>query len=910
MLNRSNYPWCIALGVALLFCLPGPASVQANDKARVAAAPLLISCGDKSPPIQIRRFFVGVGKIVATPPQKMGTASRVELPLQIWYETNDQPGVGVPSYLVPRPQDPRIKAPPTAFGFFCGNLELTKVNDLYPKLAFTGPSEAIERLLSIVTRADLPQGARGNALSSSPTSVTYSPWPSDSGSSLTSLIESYFSKIEGTPSQLLDSVATDFQIEVLVGDLLVRKVDWSVSRKTFVPAGPGSPPSGETTARKEREATPDVAVEAQPQTRADIALPLGPAAVTVLAALRSVPDAVKTHGYCRGASFNDAGIVLQSCETAADGRVPVTIKGFKRLSISPGDQTAISRLETSPFEVPYPPAWKVPTNQLVRVQSFPLSAFAQGNATTVALDQGIRGCEAKVALSINDVISETVNVPSPPCVMIGLQFPKELLPTTLMPRITKGCRIEGSAAPVNVNREGKAQCWLREGGKGEIVVEWASGFQPITLKFDRPPATSEGLSIPRGELLDRLRPKWPYAGTGPFDAAGAVPPFAAQSATYQLDRERKCGDAVSIGQKTQAGSLPTLAEASCKSLPTHLSTTFKRQSGANTVPAEAFKDTISDLTQIGDANIQRDISTAKVPLDVRFTTAAQGDIEQRFAVSIRDQFSVILKVFEGDASCTPLASGKTVAISNVAAVQEKWPARAVLVDRIDNEPISDCAIAKVEQDKAGPFLAFAFKPVRAVGKRRVVVVSPSREFLVHAEQTVLDALRGLVDNLANAEKQGKALTPVTVFYVEPNGAYRLAFTGEQAALNPAETKERIVTRLPKFSPVTPLIGNLRHLPELKGLDGVVDQMLFIMDGGTFESADLDALARIKLDLDRQRANGLAMVLTSDVCDQWKRHIGDFSCISLSRANSEKDRREQLAAAVLSLAQRAGATPPK
>ncbi|MBV6486922.1 MAG: hypothetical protein GHHEDOFH_00859 [Pseudorhodoplanes sp.] len=612
------------------------------------------------------------------------------------------------------------------------------------------------------------------------------------------------------------------------------------------------------------------------------------------------PGLIVTFGYCNDPKKQGSGYFFL-CTPAADGKVPLRIRGFKDVSISQVEAAIDDRLEVAGFRNPYPPSWGRGSTDFVDVPSGRLSELL---SRSFDIDQGIRGtttCVDKTKpIDVAAILNHAISFPEPPCHRYEIVFQGGL--TSPSAQIRAGC-LAGAEISVPV-RNGRVSCWYSRHQPASITLklDLLPGFGQIVQPLGRDAVSQGTINLTFDQLARALVPIWPYNGPSLseiFYASGEAPRYFPEALEYTDNAGRRCSP-VSPVPTIGSGKfeMATLADAGCNFVPSKAKITFKQvASGPNSPPSEAFVASYFDEYTIADTRPRgiAKLDDLKIALPAGFSPADGSDYNKKFGTGAGNSSWPGVYVFRGE--CTRPTEGRFINFREIKG-EFKWPLSAAVFDGKIEEPLTICAPAKITKDGGSkPFFTFKLEGTRAVGPRRVIVIANSQGFAKQAGTVpaLQEALGRLVDAAYEAYKSGAPLSPITVYSVDGQDNYKLLFTGEQAAIKRDQTKRQIGERLDRAATATPDFQSITFQPEVKGN---LEKVIFVMDGSLVSQNNKAQLALLANQLTRNNPGNLAFYVTSNSCDEWRRDAREFDCFQLGA--SQPARRDMLANAFLPL----------
>lgn len=567
-------------------------------------------------------------------------------------------------------------------------------------------------------------------------------------------------------------------------------------------------------------------------------------AVLQQARLDKDPTLFDTFDYCGPhLTLMPGGAYRLSCTLRLDRKLPIHIRGFKELLISPEGPPLDELLEVSGFSNPYPVNWKRPQTEFVTVQPGPLRKVL---GQQIPLSQGVTGCPAEIAgLSIENIVTGTLPFPPQPCTDYDISFLQiQLSPNAV---VMSGCIPGlGEASPLPI-KNNSVTCWARTGQSEatNVRAHLIDGFNIVDLPFQagRPLGSEYTLD----KLAELLRPQWPYAPG--LVEAGERPGYVARSVTYTSDNGTSCSGPIDP-PVNGVFKLPTLSAAGCSQLPRKMTVAFEQDSNAaqdgGVAPTLAFRQRFEDTVELATLSAGSraiPLDQLKLLLPVQFSAEEARTFNTQFGTEAGNRQWPGVYVFkQGD--CTNKRGGEYIPFNGPSQKTFTWPIKAAVFDP-GEEALTQCARAVVHGVQNGaPYLTFDLKGSRAVGPRRAIVISMSSNLASHGGVKALqDGLRAFVEQISGEVARGARLSPINVFVTTGSGDFRQLFSGEMAALDKDKVKSLLEQQQENVAPVTPDFKQLRFLPELrKDSNENFDHVTFVMDGSDVPPDDVDFLA--------------------------------------------------------------------
>jgi hypothetical protein len=578
------------------------------------------------------------------------------------------------------------------------------------------------------------------------------------------------------------------------------------------------------------------------------------------------------------------GAYRLNCTLLPDRKLPIRIRGFKELLITPDGLPLDDLLEVSGFSNPYPTNWKRSRTEFITVQSGPLHNVLGQH---IPLSQGVTGCQTEIAgLSIENIVMGTLPFPQRPCTDYEISFPQvQLSPNAA---VTGGCIPGlGEASPLLI-KNNNVTCWARTGQPEatNVRAHLIDGFNDVELRIS---AGSEHREFAFDELANLLRPQWPYAPG--LVEAGERPGYVARSVTYMSDNGTSCSAPIDP-PVNGVFKLPTLSAAGCSQLPRRMSVAFEQDQNAQdsgVAPVAAFKPSFQDPVELAALNAGGrtvPLEPLKVPLPIQFSAEDARIFNAQFGTEAGNrQFPGVHVFRQGD--CTNKHGGEYIAFNGSSQKTFTWPIKAAVFDP-GEEALTVCATAVVGGVQSGgaPYLTFALKGSRAVGPRRAIVISMSSNLASRGGVKALqESLRTFVDQISGEVAHGARLSPINVLITTGSGDFRQLFSGEMAALDKDKVKSLLEQQQENVAPVTPDFRQLRFLPELrKDSNENFDHVTFVMDGSDVPPDDVDFLAGLANRLHDPDAIKLMIIGN---CQPWMQQNQSVKCAQLPSDVSQR-----------------------
>ncbi|MGD9925167.1 MAG: hypothetical protein AB7V13_27530, partial [Pseudorhodoplanes sp.] len=592
------------------------------------------------------------------------------------------------------------------------------------------------------------------------------------------------------------------------------------------------------------------------------------------------PGVLDTFGYCervRDAHVTPGVFDLERCVVDAAGRIPAKIRNLEPFIIDVGKFQASTPtildklLTTSGYSVPYPVEWGMPAASRVEISAGKLVKILE---QPIAIVQwGLPGCQAIATPTLDNVLKETFSFPENPCFAYDVALPTVFYGAT-PPIAVDGC-MPGSTNPVDAV-DGKIRCVVTtnevKSGKKRISLVWSEGFEQIVLELPIGAKRSTRLEVTKENLADILR----ASDVELMAPRPGEPTYKPVEVLYRVGKEA-CGKGVPLSEKV---GMPSLREAGCVQLPSSIEFTMeldKERTNAD-VPLEAFETRVRHTLVLADKGKSAPFqaSRARRSLPVAFSPERQ----QRYSRQYSEATDLLVKgarIFN-DAGCTQQSGDRSVELfarpSGKAGYQ--WPVWARVLDN-DGQPLTNCAKAVIENGTAGLYLTFDFVSTRAVGRRRVVILARSRDFMNKRgmPKALNNALSRFLEVAKQAYERGAPLSPIDFMIVSEDGTMRRIFTGEQTVLEP-ESVQASLASLDRTGPKVPDLSLLRLQPETKD----AERIIIVMDGSLTTARNASELRLLGSDLSVRQGSGLQFFLSSDSCELWTPHSPQLICVDV------------------------------
>jgi hypothetical protein len=554
------------------------------------------------------------------------------------------------------------------------------------------------------------------------------------------------------------------------------------------------------------------------------------------------------------------------------GKVPLKFGNLSWVDVDPQETLADNRFRFADLYRPYPGKWLF--KQRSAYISVPASELALGIGKSIDLSQGVPGCSQDYKLKLKDLyLGRFDELPEPPCQTYKVVAVN--VPAGLSIRLRKGCMLSSESVPLD--SEG-AICVSKKTAPAArtsalavpptLSVEVAFGFDVVDVTVRPEEIVSGSFGIDIGQLIGKLSFPWPFASRTPMDQfANEAPRYEASSIKLIAANGQSCGELrVERPAANALPRVPKLADFGCTGIPAKADILFVKAGETRGVPSAAFIDDRVIQVTIGQTPPAVRLEELKKELDIRFTTASGQDYDGRLGSGVRNAFTGP-HLFGGE-NCG--SRGESIGpipfiADNGPPRKARYPLYAMMFDR-NSEALTRCAKSKVESDDRGAFLTFEFEESRAAGPRRLIVVAAGQQ-MINANRAMRKAietsLAGLVDSIDAAKKRGARLSPINIMFVRGDGVFEEVAKGEEAAFDPATTKQTIFSRQTNVTPETPDLILFERMPQAKDFDRII----IIMDGTTAGQTDRAGI-RVVQDWAGNLNRKVILLMTSASCPQW------------------------------------------
>jgi hypothetical protein len=629
------------------------------------------------------------------------------------------------------------------------------------------------------------------------------------------------------------------------------------------------------------QVTPGQPVQPQPAQAAQVAPVAGGGLKDYLLKLDSPefaqvgPDQVRHFGYCRTAVAKvetkspSTTFKLTGCQPTSAGTIPVKLPGFDVLWIDGGGAAVDARLRVSAVEsLPYPSAWK--SDRFARLRGGSLAELQQ-KKIEVSIESQFPECSARHSLTFKEVLALENG---------GLDIPR----TCQDFDVTTSAAIAAARAAVISGCNGTRRvvfqqptinCWRSAVSRDptEIMLDLV-GFDPIKVALSTSDIESGRVAVSESQILATLKPKLTL---GRATEAG-LPSYKPTNVQFMNERVA-CGDLVDW-----TGKMPTVGEARCTQLPNQIRVRFAIDTEAverEKLPRRAFQQTL-ERTYLLDGQPMRPFALTEIAreLPVRFVGDKAREYDRIFGQAFANEMNSGVFLYQASIThpdaCDPIERARNERFvrfvpdrddTNRPALRMRWPLTARVVDK-DRRALAQCAVGVVQGSDNDPYWTFELKPARAPGKRKLVVIAISPDFIAGSQgvsrQTALkQSLQQLVDRLADNLKKNGQLAPMDIYTVIGADDFVPLFTGEEAAMEPQRAKTRLTDALTATSSNVPDITKFENLMDVKGMS----DLIVVMHGGTSMPArdSLYALEALAVRLGKANAR---LLLSAENCPKW------------------------------------------
>lgn len=587
------------------------------------------------------------------------------------------------------------------------------------------------------------------------------------------------------------------------------------------------------------------------------------------------PESIRHFGYCtavvKAETTNPTTFRLSGCQPTASGTIPIKLPGFDVVWIDNGGAAVDSRLQVSAVDtMPYPLAWK--TERFARIPRGSLANLLLGRLE-VSLDGHFPDCSRRLPLTVKDVLAlESAGLTiQPACQEFELTASPAIAARAT---VTAGCQ---GTRRLNLHQS-IVRCWrpIASPDAVEIALE-LPGFELIKIPVSAADIEAGRVVVPESQVLPALRPR---LALPPRATEAGLPPYKATTIQFMTDKA-VCGLPVAW----TGGTMPTVSEARCTQAPNRIKVLFALEADVaerENMPPRAFRPTLEREHSLDGQPIRPfGLPDVARELPIRFTGDRGKEYDRSFGHAFANEIYSGVYLYQPPMTqaeaCDPIERGRNerfvrfVPDSDEAkrpALRMRWPVTARVIDK-DRRALSQCAAGVVQGSEADPYWTFNLKPARASGKRKLVVIAVSPDFVaggpgVSRQAAVKASLQQLVERLAADLKKNGQLAAMDVYTVTGSDDFVPLFTGEEAAMEPQSSKARLTDSLAPTGSNVPNITRFENLMDVKSMS----DLIVVMHGGTATPAreSVYALEALALRLGKPNAR---LLLSADSCQRWQ-----------------------------------------
>ena len=547
---------------------------------------------------------------------------------------------------------------------------------------------------------------------------------------------------------------------------------------------------------------------------------------------------------------------------------------------------------------------------------------------------GVADCTIPVQVKASDIINRSITIDFSSCQAqraITIAYPKRYQPANLqnmqISTSFAGCA-ESNATYSQAQEDWRfANCFLEANSLNTFPVQIIiSGFDPVSYRLTIAPSIINKqdekitLKLEQKQIAVKLRPQLVPSATQPFGPdLNPIPNYRLAQVGYKSDNKGHCTIQVQDINDNEP-ILPSLSQAGCKFLPTHISYHYQRldSNASSAPPNEAYRSSwhtnylalLENVPTYSHDQFKRTLDI-KISEDYQNrlsnlqTTRLGAQYDENDNLSGKWSHDIYTSENCKDAIGLVDLSGNFISIQQ-ADTNLTWPLYAQItnVDKND-EVFSNCAPAIIAELKGknteAQVTSFDMEFKIPAGPKVAIILAISERLNQSSNvmAPVKTALRDLLNNIRVEYENGTAAN-VNVLKINSEDDLQLIFDGNVNSASDADINS-ILSQMSPEAPDNPSIADIRNHSLVKDAIG---GWLLLFAGGSYDND----MSLVYLNMARHADDPAARVSTNtpnrirlftfNNCPQWTNTLNampDFQAQELVQCKSVNEPQEDFSA---------------